>query len=361
MNEELQSTNEELETSKEELQSVNEELQTVNAELHSKVEELDRAHSDLRNVFDSTQIATVFLDNNLAVRSFTRAVTSIFNLISSDRGRPLTDIVSHLAEGNDLRRDILTVIETGRPLERNVKRADGSAHYIMRIVPYQAHNRFIDGALLTFIDVTRIVEAEEHQRMLVEELNHRVRNMLTVIGAIANQTMASARSPELFTKAFLGRVNALAQSYSLVSRENWGTVSLRDIIMTEVVPHMAGDRSRAEIDGPDVKLDPARALGLGLVFHELATNATKYGALSVPSGRLRVTWSREPEEIVVQWRESGVPDVRPPNHRGFGTELIERQLSAGFGGRATAEYTPDGLHMRISIPWPGPEASMGKC
>ncbi len=361
MNEELQSTNEELETSKEELQSVNEELHTVNAELNSNVEQLDRAHSDLRNVFDSTQIATIFLDNNLCVRSFTRAVTAIFNLISSDHGRPLTDIVNHLAQGNDLRRDILTVIETGRPVERNVKRADGSAHYMMRIVPYQAHNQFIDGALVTFVDVTRIVEAEAHQRMLVEELNHRVRNMLTVIGAIANQTMASARTPKLFTEAFLGRVNALAQSYSLVSRENWRAVSLRDIIMTEVVPHMTGDRSRADINGPDVRLDSARALGLGLVFHELATNATKYGAFSVPAGKLRVTWSCEPDEIVVQWHESGVPNVRPPDHRGFGTELIERQLSAGFSGSATAEFTPDGLHMRIAIPWPGPEAVAGRC
>ena len=97
-------------------------------------------------------------------------------------------------------------------------------------------------------------------------------------------------------------------------------------------------------------------VGLGLVFHELATNATKYGALSVPSGRLRVTWSREPGEIVVQWHESGVPDVQPPTHRGFGSELIERQLSAGFGGSAVAEFNAHGLHMRISIPWQVQEA-----
>ena len=105
VNEELQSTNEELETSKEELQSVNEELHTVNTELNSKIDELDRANSDLRNLFESTQIITVLLDGELLIRSFTPAVTTIFNLISTDRGRPLTDIVSHVETG-DLRRDI---------------------------------------------------------------------------------------------------------------------------------------------------------------------------------------------------------------------------------------------------------------
>ena len=113
MNEELQSTNEELETSKEEMQSVNEELQTVNSELNSKVEEVDLANSDLRNVFESTQVATVFLDRNLVIRTFTPAVTAIFNLISSDRGRPLTDIASRVDAG-ELRRDIQTVLERGR-------------------------------------------------------------------------------------------------------------------------------------------------------------------------------------------------------------------------------------------------------
>ena len=137
INEELQSTNEELETSKEELQSVNEELHTVNAELNAKIEEVDRAHNDLRNVFDSTQIATIFLDKNFCVRSFTPAVTALFNLISTDRGRPLTDIASNL-EDRDLRRAVQTVLERGEPIERNVRRAGSKAEYLMRILPYRA-------------------------------------------------------------------------------------------------------------------------------------------------------------------------------------------------------------------------------
>jgi len=153
VNEELQSTNEELETSKEELQSVNEELHTVNTELNSKIDELDRANSDLRNLFESTQIATVLLDGDLIIRSFTPAVTTIFNLISTDRGRPLTDIASHVETG-DLRRDIRMVLERGQTIERSVVRSDKSAQYLMRILPYRGRNNVIDGVLLTFFDLT---------------------------------------------------------------------------------------------------------------------------------------------------------------------------------------------------------------
>jgi two-component system CheB/CheR fusion protein len=153
VNEELQSTNEELETSKEELQSVNEELHTVNTELNSKIDELDRANSDLRNLFESTQIATVLLDGELIIRSFTPAVTTIFNLISTDRGRPLTDIASHVETG-DLRRDIRMVLERGQTIERSVVRSDKSAQYLMRILPYRGRNNVIEGVLLTFFDLT---------------------------------------------------------------------------------------------------------------------------------------------------------------------------------------------------------------
>ncbi len=163
VNEELQSANEELETSKEEIQSMNEELQTVNAQLVAKVEELDRAGSDLRNLFDSTQVATIFLDRFMVIRSFTPAVGSIYNLIPSDDGRPLTDIVSQI-DYSDLRHDVRRVLDTLEPFERRVARLDGTLHYLVRILPYRAANNQVDGALITFIDVTSIVQAEQHHK-----------------------------------------------------------------------------------------------------------------------------------------------------------------------------------------------------
>ena len=198
-NEELQSTNEELETSKEEIQSVNEELQTSNAQLSAKVEELDRANSDLRNLFESTQVATIFLDPFMVVRSFTPAVAGIYNLIPSDRGRPLADIASQI-DYPGLADDVGRVLSTLQPSERRVMRRDGSAHYLMRILPYRAADDRVDGALVTFTEVTSIVQAEQQQRVMVDELNHRVRNMLTVVISVATQTVRQSGSLEEFSE-----------------------------------------------------------------------------------------------------------------------------------------------------------------
>jgi two-component system CheB/CheR fusion protein len=155
VNEELQSTNEELETSKEELQSVNEELQTVNHELTVKIDELDRANSDLKNLYEATEIATIFLDRELIIRSFTPAVTRIFNLIPSDRGRPLTDI-AHNLDYAELPQDIQQLFGTRQPIERRVNRRDGDAHYIVRALPYWTGAGKVEGAVLTFNDVTSL-------------------------------------------------------------------------------------------------------------------------------------------------------------------------------------------------------------
>lgn len=359
INEELQSANEELETSKEELQSVNEELHTVNAELNSKVEEVDRANSDLRNIFDSTQIATVFLDQHLVIRSFTPAVTAIFNLISSDRGRPLTDIVSHLKDG-DLRRDIQGVLERGRPVERNVARSDGRAHYLMRILPYRGRNNRIEGVVVTFVDVTNIVIAEAHQRTLVEELNHRVRNMLTIINAIATQTMKQSSSMEAFAESFTGRVQAMGRSYGLVAHRNWGPVGLKDIISGQLngIAGRLGNvetagNHRVKVEGPPVYFKPNSALALGLVMHELGTNALKYGALSNSHGHVCVDWSLDGargSDLRLTWSEHDGPAVKNPARKGFGSELVERELTQTLRATADFDYAPIGLRVSILIP-----------
>jgi two-component system CheB/CheR fusion protein len=170
VNEELQSTNEELETSKEELQSVNEELQTVNHELTVKIDELDRANSDLKNLYEATEIATIFLDRELIIRSFTPAVTRIFNLIPSDRGRPLTDIAHNLNYA-ELPQDIQQVFGSRQPIERRINRRDGNAHYIVRALPYWTGAGKVEGAVLTFGDVTSLAQAEE-QHLRSHEQRH---------------------------------------------------------------------------------------------------------------------------------------------------------------------------------------------
>ncbi|HSS49042.1 MAG TPA: PAS domain S-box protein, partial [Thermoanaerobaculia bacterium] len=165
MNEELQSANEELQTSKEELQSVNEELETVNAELKKKLEELDHANGDLQNLFQSTRIATVFVDRELRIKKFTPAAVEVFRLIDSDLGRPIADVVPRFP-GGDLVKDIREVLRTLSSRERQVRSEEGDAWYLQRILPYRTVEDVIDGVVLTYLDITQLKRAEEERERL---------------------------------------------------------------------------------------------------------------------------------------------------------------------------------------------------
>ncbi|HZU89458.1 MAG TPA: chemotaxis protein CheB [Stellaceae bacterium] len=347
VNEELQSTNEELETSKEELQSVNEELQTVNAELSSKIEELGRANTDLNNFIQSTQIATVFLDRNLVIRNFTPEVTRIFNLIPSDRGRPLTDIVGRI-DYPELESDMHAVAGTGQTIERSVG-VEGGAHYLARILPYRNNDNVIDGVILTFVDVTSIIAAEEKQKALTGELNHRVKNTLAVVCSIVDRTLPSGEAKQ----TLLGRLYALAQTHDLLTNARWADLPLYDLIAAELAPHASAERGTLRIDGPPVMLKPRAALSLSLAIHELATNAAKYGALSVDSGRIDITWTiagSNPARLRLVWTEQGGPEITRFSKRGFGTELIERSIPFELKGEATLEIVDKSVRCTLVIP-----------
>jgi two-component system, chemotaxis family, CheB/CheR fusion protein len=353
MNEELQSSNEELETSKEEIQSVNEELQTVNHELAGKLDQLNLANADLRNLFESTQVAVVFLDRELVIRTFTPAVTAIFSLIPTDRGRPLTDIAVNL-DHEGLADDARAVIARGDPVERRVAKRDGSVHYLMRILPYHGHDDSVTGALVTFVDITQPVQTEQQLRLLVQELNHRARNLMAVVNAMVRQTLARTVSPEEFAESFAGRIEALARAHGLVARQLWGDVGLAEIVKEELEPHAGEAAGRVEQGGPPVSLTAQAALTLGMVLHELGTNAVKHGALSEPDGRVSVTWSLEDgvgrRQLAIRWKETDGPRVAAPAAKGFGSELIERQVRHEFGGTVVVEYPPEGITVTLTLP-----------
>ncbi len=352
VNEELQSTNEELETSKEELQSVNEELRTTNLELSIKIDELALANADLRNLFDSTQIATLFLDRNLLIRSYTPAMTAVFNLMPGDRGRAITDLASSL-DAVDLAKEARTVLEKQVPSERRITAQGGRAHYLMRHLPYRTAEGEVDGVVVTFIDVTKVVESEA-LGTLVDELNHRVRNMLAIVQAVARSTMRRVTSLDEFNKVFGGRILALARAHELVSRHGWSDVELRDLIERELEPY-AGKAERLVMEGSSLRLLPKAALALGMVLHELATNAVKYGALSTEGGQVRIRWSMEglgaARRMVLHWTEEGGPRVPAEiDRRGFGSELIERQLRHDLHGTIETDFAETGLRATLTLP-----------
>jgi two-component system CheB/CheR fusion protein len=344
VNEEAQSTNEELEASKEEMQSLNEELNTINAELIGKVEELDRANNDLKNLFESAQIATVFLDRKLVIRNFTPAASTFFNLRIGDIGRPLTDLTNRL-EYPSLKAHIEQVFATGELIEHQLPRDADRRHYLVRLMPYREEAKTIKGVVVSLMDVTTLADAEEHQQVLISELNHRVKNMLAVVISIVNSTLDGTPSHPAQV-ALVGRLRAMARAYGALSRVNWTDVSLADILKDET-EHFGSERF--SVTGPDVRLEPQRALSLGMVFHELATNAAKYGALTAPDGLIAVSWEKRGSDLLIEWKEQGGPAVVAPTSLGFGLSLLDGEIAYRHGGTVETVFEPAGLLVRISL------------
>jgi two-component system, chemotaxis family, CheB/CheR fusion protein len=177
---------------------------------------------------------------------------------------------------------------------------------------------------------------------------------MAVISATTRLTLSRTGSPAEFAESFVGRVDALARSHGLLARERWGDVALADIVKEELEPFAEDAAGRVEQGGPAVQLKPNAALALGMIVHELATNAVKHGALADPKGRLSVAWSAEDRggsrHVVIRWTEVDGPRVEPPMDRGFGSELVERQVRHEFGGAVEADYPPQGARVTIALP-----------
>ena len=356
LNEELQSANEELETSREELQSVNEELTTVNGELAHRVQELTRATSDLKNLLESTQIATVFLDNELKVMNFTPAVTQVLHLVETDVGRPIQHIKARIPI-EDLYEDVRQVLRTLGSVEREITAEDTGRRYIVRILPYRSIENYIAGGVITFIDITAMARAEERQKMLLAELQHRVRNTLVVIRSIVRRSAASSDSVEDCAARIDGRLSAFARTQAMVTRDPAAGIDLENLVAQELLVYKAEEGKHAVVSGPKVRLQPRAAETFGLAIHELATNAFKYGALSQPNGRVEVRWwvtrDNSTPRLTFDWLERGGPPIeQQPSRRGFGTELLERTLAYEMKAETTVRFAQSGLHCTIELPLP---------
>jgi two-component system CheB/CheR fusion protein len=491
MNEELQSANEELETSREELQSINEELQTVNAELNARVDELSRANSDIANLLESTQIATLFMDRKLTVKAFTPAARDIFRLVESDTGRPIGHVRARF-EPETVEEDAERVLRTLGTIERQVRSTDTDARYMMRMLPYRTVDNVINGVVLTFTDITRISaaearvsqltrdlgdragsletlldlvpvgilildtrdgrqvrrnrcaaqmmqagdeqpgtdataagprlrvndteiaeqdqplglaartgepvhgfeaqlvrpdgstlavlisatplfddekqirgaiaalvdigdrkQAEHHQQLLLHELQHRVKNILATVTALASRMLRDAPSTQAFAEGFIARLLAMGRMHDLLSRENWQGADLRELISATLAPYL-GERDAVRLAGPAVILKPSQSSTLGMVLHELGTNAGKYGALSVPQGHVEIAWHLESEAprkaIVITWSEHGGPPAAPGDSEGFGLSFVRRSVEFELDGEFSADFSADGLNCRIIFP-----------
>ena len=199
-------------------------------------------------------------------------------------------------------------------------------------------------------DVSDTVRAAERQKLMIDELNHRVKNTLATVQSIAMQTARSHAEPRTFAEGFQARLLALSHTHDLLTRSHWEGADLGDILQHETEAHGS---SRVSVTGPRVALAPAAALSLGMIFHELATNAAKYGALSAPDGRVLVDWGVADQtrpRIELVWREVGGPPVFQPSRKGFGSRLIERNTRHDLAGEVEVDYAADGFTATFSFP-----------
>lgn len=211
------------------------------------------------------------------------------------------------------------------------------------------------------IDTNDRKQAEEHLQLLVHELNHRVKNNLATVQAIAAQSL---RDPKTLAEAkadFTARLNALARAHDVLTRESWEGATLSEMALAVLEPHRGADERRCTVEGPVLRVSTKTALALSMALHELATNAAKYGAFSTPEGRASVTWSLRGQaadrRLLLVWREMDGPPVSPPKARGFGSRLIERGLAAELQGQVALRFEPDGVICTIDIPLPDAEGA----
>ena len=483
VNEELQSSNEELETSKEEMQSINEELQTINVEMIGKNDMLTHLNSDIKNLLESTDIATLFLDEHLRINNFTRGIADIFSVRDTDIGRPITEIVS-LLDYSALATDVKSVLRTLAPTTRPVTLKDATMSFEMRIRPYRTVDNVITGVVCTFVDVTlrdkieagiresekqfhalaesipqlawimdakgyifwfnqrwfdytnttldgmkgqgwrsvhdpaevdRVVKhlshcvstgevwedtfplrgadgtyrwflsraqpirdesgkivrwfgtntdvedqrlSEKLRDLLLKELDHRVKNLFSIIGGMVSLSARSALTADDLAKTIRGRIAALARAHALIriSKPASGVpreTTLENLVRAIVEPYTDAatphDDIRVMVEGPQVTLGTEATTAMALVLHELATNAAKYGAFSTPVGHIKISWVIKKNEIALSWQERGGPSVLgPPAKEGFGSLLARHSIEGQLHGNLAFIWDADGLTANLS-------------
>jgi two-component sensor histidine kinase len=205
------------------------------------------------------------------------------------------------------------------------------------------------------LDITERKQADQTQQLLVSELNHRVKNTLASVQAIAQYTLRRTKDPSEFVTAFTGRIQSLSRVHSILSSTTWQGADLRELIRDQLLRGSV-DETRLTAWGPAVRLESQMALHMALMLHELGTNANKYGALSRSQGRVAITWTVEDGTLRLRWVERGGPPVRAPTSRGFGMTLIE-QSAKGEGGDAHLSLEADGIIWEITLPLPRSAAS----
>jgi two-component sensor histidine kinase len=238
--------------------------------------------------------------------------------------------------------------------EYRIRRRDGGIRWVenhgLAYFEGAGPARQVAGFVGTLADITERKEREEREHLLMREVNHRAKNMLSVVDAIAHQT--ATRNPEDFIDRFSERVQALSANQDLLIRNAWHGVETEDLVRAQLTLFADLIGSRIVVHGPKLRLKAAGAQAIGLALHELATNAGKYGALSTDTGRVHICWGTEGDTFTMSWAERDGPPVSAPKRRGFGTIVMEAMTERSVDGKVDIDYAPSGLTWRLNCPAP---------
>jgi PAS domain S-box-containing protein len=244
--------------------------------------------------------------------------------------------------------------------EIRYRRKDDSVFWVdLFVSPVRDRSGEIVQHFTSFVDLTRHKLEQAHSRMMIDELNHRVKNTLSTVQSIVTQALAAPSSISVIKESIVSRIFALSKSHDLLSEENWTGTGLQDLLGAALQPFGVanGRKERFLITGDNIRIPPKTTLALGIVFNELATNAVKYGALSNESGSIVINWSIKPgpegDRLVLCWRERAGPHVSEPIREGFGSKVIRRGLAHELDGKVVLDFRPSGLVCTIDIPAPG--------
>lgn len=271
------------------------------------------------------------------------------------KGCPWPDLWT--ANGSVAARQAIEQAADGKPARfvGDCKTAKGNSRlWDVQVVPIFGADGRPTHLLSISRDISAITEAQERHELLNNELQHRIKNTLAMVSAIARQTLKGDDISDR-REAFTNRLQALSDANNLITTRTWQSAPMQSVVESALTPHLSGD-DRFSISGQHVELSAKQALSVALTIHELATNATKYGALSDASGRIDIEWSldetveNEAEAFTFSWRESGGPQVAPPTSAGFGSKLISRVLAADFNGKVSIDYRPDGVVCVMKAP-----------
>lgn len=313
---------------------------------------------------ETTRMAMIFTDAKEADDPIIFANDSFLSLTGYQRQEVLGQSFNFLmTQGTDAATMALVKSaferDSNNDPEIHYRRKDGSEFWASIFVsPVRNESGEVVQHFISFVDLTKHKQSHAQSKLLIDELNHRVKNTLATVQSIVWQAFRNTADPEVIRESIEGRIFALSRSHELLTRENWESAGLRDLVEETLAPFgIASDRrERFAIAGDNIRLPPKATLILGVAFYELATNAVNYGALANDAGTIAIQWAVEPtpdgDRLVLHWREKNGPRVAKPSGKGWGSQVIERGLAHELAGSAHLDYQTDGLICTIDIPLP---------